>query len=72
MKYIIYAHTTDFGWSFKDEHPVQFSKKTERTGLSYIFEADSEEDAEKIADRFIFYFEQEYVGEDNITEYLEQ
>ena len=71
MLYIIYAHTTDYGWSFEDEKPVPFSGLETRTGLSYIFEAESMEDAEEYARKFVFYFEQEYVGEDNITEYLE-
>lgn len=68
MLYILKANTTDYGWSFKDCHPVLCNSYTIDTGLNYIFEADNDEEAEKKADEFTFYFEQEYVGESNITE----
>ena len=70
--YIIYAHTTDCGWSFEDEEPALLTAgiygSLRDSGLAYTFLARDDEDAKKKAKEFIFYFSQEYVGEENITE----
>ena len=72
VTYIIYAHTTEYGWSFEGEEPVELTTgiygSLRDSGLSYTFQAWNDEDAKKRASEFVFYFEQEYVGEDNITE----
>ena len=68
-KYILTASTTKYGWSFTCEGLSYKEYKAGDelpTGLFYIFESENDETAMRDADKFAWYFEQEYVGEDNI------